>query len=223
MNGYITGVVIGSIIILSAFALYIVLLFKNHSIKKLIKKIGQTAEDRVNADIKIWAKHTNNRFIPASLFKYNENQVFEVDSIIVTSSAIVVVEIKSINGGIKGKSSDPKWTKNLDETSHYITNPIIQNDKHIDHIVKMTSMKVPMISLIVYSNRAKYLDITEVPPHVAVIRHAELFDKLDEIERSLPPRLSPMDAKNMFKAIKSYRSTDAADLSLHKKITTGVK
>jgi len=40
------------------------------------------------------------------VYKYNENKVFEVDSILVTKEVIIVVEIKSINGGIKGDAND---------------------------------------------------------------------------------------------------------------------
>ena len=223
MLGYFAGIVIGSIVVLLGISFLIYLFIKKGSKKRLIKKLGTKAEVEINKDISIWAKHTNNKFIPSTLFKYGENKVFEVDSILITDKALIVIEIKSIKGKIEGKATDKNWEKVLGTVRHPITNPIFQNDKHIEHIVNMTNNKIPTVSLIVFSNRSSSIDIKDIPLHVVITRHVELFDTLDEINKSLSPVLNE-DAKiKIYKAIKSFKARNREDKKLHKNITTGGK
>lgn len=219
MAPYISGIVLGSIAILIAISFLIYFAIKNKRFENRIKEIGQKAEDVVNADIKIWSKKTKNLFLPASIYKYGTNKVFEVDSIIITSKVMIVVEIKSIKGGIKGDAESQTWTKVLGDKQFPITNPIVQNDGHIDHLVKMMDIKVPTVSLIIYSNRAKFLDVHNIPSHAAVIRHAELFDTLDQIEKALPIKISTLEMHSLASLIKNQKATKTKDQMLHKKIT----
>lgn len=220
MTGYIAGITIGSLVVLLGVALFTLRWWKGRTVKKLIKRLGTAAEESINADIKVWAKHTNNKFIPSTLFKYGHDKVFEVDSVIVTQKALIVVEIKSIKGGIEGTASAPKWEKVLGSVRHDITNPIIQNDKHIQHIISMLETKIPTISLIVFSNRAQYLNIKEAPSHVVVTRQSELFDILDEINASLPQSMNEDQVKDIYNNIRSFKVTKSSDIKLHKNITT---
>ena len=221
MAGYILGITIGTITIFFGLVLLFMWLFNKRSTNKLIKKIGTAAEVKINADLKIWAKHTNNRFIPNSIYSYGENKVFEVDSILITSKALIVIEVKSIKGGIEGDALNPTWNKVLGTVRHDITNPVTQNDKHIDHIVKMTQLKIPTVSLIIYSNRAQYIKVENIPSHTVVTKHSELFDVLDEINISLEQVLNEDEVKDIWTNIKSFRTTKSKDVKLHRRITLG--
>lgn len=218
--GFILGTILGSIFLAILFGFVLYFALKKKSLNKLIKRLGTSAEDQVNRDLKTWAKHTNNKFIGPTIFKYNENKVFETDSILITKQAIIVVEIKSINGGVKGDAKEEAWTKVLGEKRFPITNSIAQNEKHISHIVNMIDIKVPMISLIVYSNKTKFIDISNIPSHVALIRHADVFETLDKLTINLPERMSEEDIKTINSKIKSF-SSDRKGIALHKKITSG--
>ena len=220
MIWHIVGITFGSLIIATAFGFYLFSMLKKNKFKRMIKDIGQSAEDKINADIKIWVKHTKNKFIPATVFKYKENKVFEVDSIIVSHKAIIVVEIKSISGVIKGDARQQSWIKQLGQKQHSISNPIIQNDKHIYHIVQMTKTKLPIISLIIFSNRSESLIVENKPDHVVLTRHVNLFKTLDEIDSSLSLSLNDDDVKRTYNNISHYRTKKSADLKLHKRITT---
>jgi hypothetical protein len=37
------------------------------------------------------------------MFKYDKNKIFEVDGILITARALIVIEVKNINGIIEGK------------------------------------------------------------------------------------------------------------------------
>ena len=216
---YILGMSIGGIVLLIGAVFLILYIVKNSSYKRMIRRIGQKAEDQINGDIKLWAKQTKNLFIPSNLYSYDNNKVFEVDSVLVTDKALIVVEIKSINGGIKGDANQTHWTKVLGDQSFEIGNPIAQNERHIEHIIKMTRIKVPTISLIVYSDRAEFIDVTNKPGHVMVIRHAKLFETLDAISDALPVRLDIDKKQAIVNAIKAYRANDNKSVNLHKSIT----
>ena len=216
--GFILGIIIGTIFLSIIFSAYVYFAFKKNSLNQLIKKLGSKTEEQVNADLKIWSKHTNNKFIGPNVFHYDENKVFETDSILITKEAIIIVEIKSINGGIKGNTNEDFWTKILGDKTFKIVNSVKQNEKHIGHIVKMIDLKVPMVSLIIYSNKTKFIDITNIPSHVAIIRQADIFETLDNLTISLTSKLTDDDIKTIYQKIKSFVAKTKG-INLHKKIT----
>lgn len=219
MAGYITGMTIGSFVLLIGLYFLISYLWKKRSHYKNIKEIGRSAELKINGDLYTWSRQTKNLFLDSSYFLYKQNKVFEVDSILLTDRALYVIEIKSIKGIIKGDAQKSSWIKKLGEQEFPITNPIVQNDRHIEHILKMTNTKIPTISLIIYSNRADYLNVTNIPSYVALIKHSQLFDTLDSIERSLPPKFNSHEKQLIMNKIKSFKTSKRKDINLHKKIT----
>lgn len=223
MTGYIVGMSFGSIAIAIALVFLAIHLWRKRSSEKLIRQIGRTSEEMINKDIKSWAQITKNRFIGSTLFKYGEEKFFEVDSILITSKALIVIEIKSIKGGISGDANAETWVKTLGPNQFPLTNPIKQNDRHIDHIEKMIKIKAPTISLVIYSNRALSLDIKNTPSHVAVIRHSELFDTLDSINNTLPEKISDEEIKLIEKSIKKYAVTKKEDVQKFEEIIKGAR
>ncbi len=219
MVGIIIGMVLGSLVVIIIISYLISTGIKSHNINSLSKRLGQTAENIVNKDIATWAKHTNNKFIKSSLYKYSHNKVFEVDGILITNKCIVVLEVKSIKGKIIGDAKNNKWTKKLGDKEFAITNPIIQNDKHIEHLMNILKIKVPIVSLIVYSNRSETIELSNKPQHVIVIRHSELFNALDKIDSTLEYKISKNQIKNITKIIKGHKTNNINDIKLHNDIT----
>jgi len=215
MIGYIAGTIIGSFVLLVVLVFIIHFNLKKRYKNKLIKKIGAKAEVKVNSDIKVWTKQTKNLFIDAALYKYNKNILFEVDSIIITSKAMIVVEIKSINGSVSGDCSSPIWKKTIGSNTYKITNAQLQNQKHIEHVVKMLNIKVPIVSLIIFSNRTLELNISNLPSHAVVIRHVDLFETLDEINRSLPFSIQEKEMKYLRSQLISKQTKARGDVKKH--------
>ncbi len=223
MTGYIVGMIFGSIAIVCALVFLIIFFSKKRFAEKLVRQIGRTSEELINKDIQSWAKITKNKFINSSLFKYDNDKFFEVDSILITDKAVIVIEIKSIKGGVSGDAHAETWTKTLGENKFPLTNPIKQNDRHIAHIESMTKIKVPTISLIIYSNRALTLDVKNLPTYAAVIRHAELFDSLDSINNSLPVKISDEEMKMIDKEIRKNITNSKEDIRRFNEIVKGAK
>ena len=220
MWGYILGIILGSIFIVLMSIILLMHVFKKTLHNKKLKLIGLKSETRINNDIKTWAKQTKNLFLASSLFRYDNNKVFEVDSILLTPQALFVIEIKSIKGIIEGDGQLTHWKKKLGDKEFKISNPIIQNEKHIEHILKMINVKIPTVSFIIFSDRSDQLIIENIPGHVLVFKQNKLFDNLDDIEKSLSISLSDYEMRTIYGQIKSFKTNKKIDIRFHKKITT---
>lgn len=229
--GYIVGMIIGTILIAICLCFLMYIFIKNRVYRKLIKRVGIIAEQAINSDISLWARHTRNKFIPASLFRYQfdnnknpndetfiNNAFFEVDSLILTDRALIVVEIKSIKGGIRGSANDKMWTKVSDKSTFAIKNAVLENDEHIKHIRAMLSERIPMISLIIFSNKATFIDLTDLPSHVVVTKHTDIFNTLDEINQSLEPVIDKEMKRKILRKLKGHITNKSRDRIMHEQI-----
>ena len=218
---YTIGLIMGMIALMALMSFWFVKQFKETKVSKRIKEVGQKEEIKINNDLKVWASHNKNKFIGSSVYSYDENKVFEVDSILITDKALIVVEIKSLSGGVVGSTNDLHWTKVLGEKRFQTTNPIQQNERHISHINRMTGIKVPTISLIVYSSKTQFIKCEDRPSHVVLTKHHELFKALDMIQSSLNHSMTIDEMKHLEKKIKIHRTNRKKDLQLHRRITSG--
>ncbi|MGZ9432003.1 nuclease-related domain-containing protein [Mycoplasma sp. CB776] len=190
--------------------------------KKMSKQeqLGLEAEKNINFLLRKWAEKNNFYFLESSLYKYNDNQLFEVDGILLTNKAIIIVEIKSINGVIKGNSTEKTLNKVLGNKSFEISNPIYQNDKHIYHIKKMLDGNFPILSLIVFSNRAQRLEIENELAYVIICLEDELNQILFDINTSLEERINPETLKAIKEAFEKYQTNNKKDYLVLKSFST---
>ena len=216
MTGYIVGVVISSILIVNVFVLWLILwIRKNNKDNELAKK-GKMTEQAINEKLSLWANVNDALYIPSSMFKYDGNKIFEVDGILLTTRALICIEVKNINGTkIYGSGNEKEWVKVIGENKHMIKSPILQNDKHIDHIIKMTNIKMPIVSLIIFDSAScKELEISNIPSHVVVIRSNELDSTLEGIISMLIPKISKNEIENMYQKLIDHQSNDKKDKEL---------
>ena len=214
MIGYILGMTLGSIVLIVCFIIVSRKLYDLRTKSNLIKRIGMKAEKIINKDIREWARLTQNKFIDSNFYKYN-NKVFEVNSILITDKALIVIVIKSIKGNVNGDAKKDSWTKIVGDKSFPILNSIKQNDKHIAHITDMLQINVPTISLIIYSNNTDYIDILNKPDYAVITKHNKLFEVLDKINSSLPTRINNQNRKIIYNEIRYFRTNKFKDKKLY--------
>ncbi|MGL4343259.1 MAG: nuclease-related domain-containing protein [Metamycoplasmataceae bacterium] len=215
--GFLIGIIIGTIFLISILGLLLFFYFKNRKIENVNKKIGNASENKVNKLLKKWAIGNNGKYLEDSLYKYNGNILFEVDGILITTRALICIEVKAINGKIEGNALEDKWFKVMGNNRHEIKNPIIQNEKHIAHILKITKTKVPMLSLIIFDDeRTNDINISNKPSHVIVIKFSDLEATLDEINKSLLPKLNNNEIYNIFNLLKEASTNTKEDKNLFK-------
>lgn len=189
--------------------------------KHFKKNIGVIAEEQISTKIENWASLRHFAYIGPNLYK-QDHKLFEIDGILITSKAIVVIEIKSINGHIIGDSRSTNWEKHIYNKVHPINNPVIQNERHLKHVVSMLGFKVPMLSLIVFSKRVEKLEIENSLSHVIITKEDQLFEVFNEI-MELPTKMNSMQIKELEEAIIQYTTSNPQDIKEFQEIIYGNK
>jgi hypothetical protein len=95
--------------------------------------------------------------------------------------------------------------------SYKTVNAIKQNDIHIKLIEEILQTPIPIISLIIYSNRTETININCKPGHVAITRHAELYDTLDKINKILEVKISDENKQKLYKKLKEHKTNKIND------------
>lgn len=216
MVGFVIGISISLILITTLFFIWIFFRIKKKSKENELVKKGKMTELAVNEKLSLWANINDSLFIPATMFKYNNNKIFEVDGILLTTRALICVEVKNINANlIYANGNEKEWVKVIGQNKHLIKSPILQNDKHIDHIVKMTDIKMPIISLIIFDSiSTKEIDIKNIPSHVLIIKSNELDTTMEGIVSSLIPKISRREIEKMYEKLMEHQTTSKKDKEL---------
>ena len=215
MTQIIIGTTIGLVFSVLLISWYISFRLKARRLNKHTQMIGNDAEKLISKDFSVWAKSRQYVWIDPSLYKYDRNIFFEVDGILITKFAVIVVEIKSISGEITGDARQVQIIKTLHDNEYQITNPVLQNDKHIEHILKFTKTKLPIVSMIVFSDRATLINIKNTPKHVVVCLQRDLFKMLNDMEKSLPLQIDLHNIYNLEKKIRKHQTKKIRDRRKH--------
>lgn len=212
---YIIGISISMFLMLLILVFILIkFLAKRKPKESYTDKLGRESENKINKIIKSWADNNNAHYISSSMFKYDKNKIFEVDGILITARALIVVEVKNISGVIEGKGLEKKWFKVLGTKRHEIKNPIIQNEKHIEHILAITKLKVPMLSLIVFDSRTEKLNCSDIPAHVIVIKINDLEMSLNEINDQLMPKINMAEIQKIYYSLSEHVTSEPEDYKM---------
>ncbi len=216
MELYIFGVVFSLIIMFALLFAILFFWFKKKSKENELSKKGKMTEMMINEKLGLWANINDALYIPSSMYKYERNKIFEVDGILLTTRALICIEVKNINAKrIYGTGNEKEWVKEVGNNKYMIKSPIMQNNKHIDHIVKMTNIKLPTVSLIIFDSiSCKEININNVPSHAIVIRSNELNQTLEGIMTALIPKISKNEIETMFEKLKEHQTNDKKDKEL---------
>lgn len=212
---YLIGISISLFLMISLIILFSYFILKKKKSKEsYTDKLGKDAELKVNNIIQNWADKNNAHYIPSSMFKYDKNKIFEVDGILITARALIIVEVKNINGIIEGKGLEKTWFKVMGSKRHEINNPIIQNDKHIEHILAITKLKVPMLSLIVFDTRTEELRCKAIPSHVLVIKVEDIEISLNAINDQLMPKINMGEIQKIYYSLLDHKTSAPEDYKM---------
>ncbi|WP_215778159.1 nuclease-related domain-containing protein [Mesomycoplasma hyorhinis] len=219
-----TGFIVGSVIVLLSWLVVLVLWLFFH-FRALYTKIlkqnkGKEYEKQVNDKLLQWAIDNQSFFINSSILKQGD-LLFEVDSILITRKAVIVVEIKSLNSFIKGDFYSNYWTKTSFNHQHKIYSPIVQNKMHIIKLQKFLNMPVPFFSLVIFSSKTKSLEISnyfDYQNDTLIIFEPDLRFKLDLLMQQLINNyISYEDQKRIFQLIEHFIDNSRANVKKLKK------
>ncbi|MGL5732701.1 MAG: nuclease-related domain-containing protein [Metamycoplasmataceae bacterium] len=212
---YLIGISISLFFLIVLIVVSLVIFFKKKKTKEsYTDRLGKEAEVKVNNIMQRWADKNKAHYIPSSMFKYDKNKIFEVDGILITARALIIIEVKNISGIIEGKGVEKTWFKVMGTKRHPINNPIVQNDKHIEHVLAITKLKVPMLSLIVFDSRAERLRLADIPSHVLVIKVEDIESSLDLINDQLMPKINMGEIQKIYYALLEHKTTSQEDYKM---------
>lgn len=122
------------------------------------------------------------------LLPVNNGETTEIDHIIVSPTAVFVIESKNYYGIVSGKDYDTYWIQTIsNDYSKEIYNPILQNSKHVDVVASYLKnfTHIPIVSLITFSSRARLKDIYIKSSSTKVIYVSQLIRTIKSYTNSV--------------------------------------
>lgn len=154
----ILGVVLSSLFTFLVLIVWLIIKFRKN--KK--NTTGFIFEDNISQLVKNLWKEEGHEYFAGGTFEYS-NQMFNIDALIITPKILLVFEFKSFKGFLKGDASDYNLTLvDYNNKLMKVSNPITQNQKHIDHLFKMLGYEFPVASVIVFEEGISFA-IKDVP------------------------------------------------------------
>jgi len=140
----------------------------------------------------------------------------EIDLVYVTAKGIFVIESKNYSGWIFGSEKDAQWTVMLpNREKNRFYNPIWQNKGHIKWLEQYLQQEIPMISLIVFSQRCELKKVSVQSAKTHVIKRDDLFPTLHCLWKELPDVLSEAAVKQVVERLQPLTEADAVKKAAH--------
>ena len=176
-------------------------------------------------DDKLYGEVLRNLFLPKA-----DGGTSEVDVLLVCNKGIFVFESKNFAGWIFGDDEHKYWTVSLyagrnwlgfKRTEKYkFYNPIWQNNSHIRNLRRVLGDKIPITSIIVFSDRSEFKSVTNNSD--AIIMHtSELKRYLSRIKSSYTDVLTADQVQNIYNQLLNYKDVDGEKKSSHIAYVTG--
>lgn len=143
----------------------------------------------------------------------NQYDTTEIDILMITSKGLLVFESKNFGGWIFGTDTRKYWTQCL-RSGQYgsqkekFYNPVMQNKAHIKHLKNLIGNTIPMHSIIVFSNRCTFVDITITEPNVEIIKLCYAPTAVKEFyNQTTTDVLSETDIAELYNQLYPYTQT----------------
>lgn len=157
----------------------------NKKVEDYKDKIGKKFEERVKRIVSnsIYCKDVlSGLLIENGLTKEGRKRKTEVDIIAFTEKCLIVIETKHFSGNIKGNIDDRKLMfESENGGSREGQNPIKQNNGHINFIKRIIGKKIPIVSLIVFSNKANISTLNGNERDIFICKKNSLEEKIEKI------------------------------------------
>ena len=150
-------------------------LLKDYINAILFREYGPLGESLTARTLKHVQMFGRDGMILRNLYLPKDNgETSEIDLLFITQKGIFVIESKNYSGWIFGSDKDQYWTQMLpNKQKNRFYNPIKQNQTHIKWLQNYLNEKIPVYSLIVFSERCELKQIEIGTEHTAVCKRDE--------------------------------------------------
>ena len=130
----------------------------------------------------------------------------EIDVLFLSRKGLFVFESKNYSGRISGYESERYWAVHYRNGQTYdLYNPIWQNSNHIKWLRNLLGKilpRIPMFSIVVFSNDCDLREITVDSPDIKVIHRCSVYWTVRDIWNSVPDRLSKSEVNELYSILK---------------------
>lgn len=148
-------------------------------------------------------------------------QTTEIDVIMIHNSGIFVFESKNYSGWIFGHEKDTYWTQTLFKgkgqpaEKERFFNPIKQNELHISCLRKILGNEIPIHSIVVFSERCTFKELTIESSTAYVITRHVLNRTVDQIVQQNRIEANTCNIENIYNALFPYTQLSMQEKQQH--------
>ena len=161
------------------------------------------------------ARFLFNLYVPRS-----NGKTSEIDVIMLCNKGVFVVESKNYSGWIFGREDQKMWYQTLPTgrgTSHKeeFYNPVFQNHNHIRYLREYIDQKIPMWSIIAFSDRCTLKNVRMRSRYIHVINRYDIEEVVEMIWEKKKDILSDREVDDLYKKLFPLTQTDEITKILH--------
>ena len=146
----------------------------------------------------------------------DNDETSEVDVVYITQKGIFVFESKNYSGWIFGDEKNTYWTASLPGgQKNRFYNPIRQNRTHVKWLRKYIGDRIPLFSVIVFSERCEMKKVSVTTDDVKVIKRDRIYATVRKIWNNTEDVLSDEDVGNLFGILQPLTDVDEATKAAH--------
>ncbi|MDD3182310.1 MAG: nuclease-related domain-containing protein [Alphaproteobacteria bacterium] len=139
------------------------------------RRRGAVGERRIRRRLARFEKKDGGKILSNVYIPKMSGGTTEIDLLLIHPKGLFVFESKNYSGWIFGNEAHQNWTQTLPKGWHgdvhkeRFYNPIRQNASHIKHLMPHVRKRVPVWSVIVFSDECELKNITVRSPNVCVV------------------------------------------------------
>ncbi len=158
-----------------------------------------------------------NIYIPGT-----NDKMSEIDVLLICSKGLFVFESKNYSGWIFGDEIQKNWMQIFPRGrghSHKerFYNPIMQNAAHIKHLKRFMGENLPTRSIIVFSDKCTFKDLTIRSSDVNIITHRNILSVVTKLcDQTKADLLTQIEINNIYNKLYPYTQVSWAAKEQHK-------
>ena len=160
------------------------------------------------------------RFLFNLYIPKGDDETTEIDMIMLSPKGVFVFEVKNYSGWIFGSMRNQHWTQVLpmgrgrESNKQKFLNPIKQNASHIKHLKNISELRVPVWSIVVFSDEATFKDIL-TDESVALVYESDLKAEIKSTLKKSENCLSSEDINDLYDNLFPYTQVSDAEKQKH--------
>lgn len=139
------------ITVLAVLGFFSLIFFLDRQESKL-RKIGKSGEQevaRILGELSLDYEVINDLLLPRG------RGYVQIDHVVICAVGIIVIETKNYSGTIYGDDSMSEWEQSIGKKRRRFLSPVEQNEKHLACLRGYFGDRIPLYSVVAFSNRAR--------------------------------------------------------------------